>query len=829
MSDKVRFDIRGMTCATCVRRVEEGLRQVPGVISATVNFATEKALVEYDHSRTDVEVLQKTVGELGYEAFVDDKAAGQKKVTVSVGGMTCAACVRRVENAVKEVEGVIDVNVNLATARATVTHGDRWAGLDALAGAITEQGYEFLGEMTDTTVDPIEAARASELRELKLKVACGALLSIIIFFGSMQHWFGFLHAIPRSIMLWMMFALTAPAVFWVGSRFFRGAWKAAKHKTSDMNTLVAVGAFSAYAYSSVATFFPHFFERAGVAPHVYYDGAAMIITLVLLGRLLEAKAKGKTSEAIKKLIGLAPKTARVLRQDAEFEVPVEALQAGDVIVLRPGEKIPVDGMVLTGSSSVDEAMLTGESMPVSKEPGQKVFAATINKTGSFTMEATGVGAETMLAHIIRMVEEAQGSKAPIQRLADRVASVFVPAVFAIALVTFAVWYFLPADAGFSRSLINFVSVLVIACPCALGLATPTAIMVGTGLGAQSGILIRGGEALEKIHKLSVVVFDKTGTLTRGEPQMTDIMPADGFEANQILEFAAALEQASEHPLARAILQKAKEERLTLPAASGFEALSGLGAKAEINGESCLIGNQALMESQAIAVESLLGKATAWASEGKTTVYVARNKNIMGLIALADVPKESAKKAVESLKGRGLKVAMVTGDNVGTAKSIAAQLGIDYVLAGVLPGNKAEEIRKLQAAGEVVAMVGDGINDAPALAAADVGIAIGSGTDVAIEAADITLIRDDLRTVPEAISLSLATMRIIKQNLFWAFIYNIIGIPIAAGVLYPAFGILLNPEFAAAAMAFSSVSVVSNSLRLKRVWRRKGVKQQAIGL
>jgi len=820
LSDKVRFDIRGMTCAACVRRVEEGLRQTPGVISAAVNFATEKALVEYDGSRTDAGALQKTIGELGYEAFVDEKAAGQTKVTVSVGGMTCAACVRRVENAIKEIEGVTDVNVNLATARATVTHSDRWAGVDALAGAITDQGYEFLGELTDATADPIEAARARELRELKVKVACGAVLSVMIFFGSMQHWFGFLHPIPRTVMLWIMFVLTAPAVFWVGSRFFSGAWKAAKQKTSDMNTLVAVGAFAAYAYSAAATFFPYFFEKAGVAPHVYYDGAAMIITLVLLGRLLEAKAKGKTSEAIKKLIGLAPKTARVIRNDAEVEVPVDALQAGDVIVLRPGEKIPVDGIVLTGSSSVDEAMLTGESMPVSKEPGQKVFAATINKTGSFTMQATGVGSETMLAHIIRMVEEAQGSKAPIQRLADRVASVFVPVVFAIAFLTFAIWYVVPADAGFSRALINFVSVLVIACPCALGLATPTAIMVGTGLGAQSGILIRGGEALEKIHRLTVVVFDKTGTLTRGEPQLTDIVPAEGFEANQVLEIAASLEQTSEHPLARAILQKAKEGQLILPDASGFEALSGLGAKAEIDGLPCLIGNQALMESQAVFVDSLKEKAAALASAGKTVVYVARNNNILGLIALADVPKDSAKKAVEKLKERGLKVAMVTGDNAGTAGSIAAQLGIDHVLADVLPGNKAEEIRKLQAAGEVAAMVGDGINDAPALAAADVGIAIGAGTDVAIEAADITLIRDDLKVVPEAISLSLTTMRVIKQNLFWAFIYNIIGIPIAAGVLYPAFGILLNPEFAAAAMAFSSVSVVSNSLRLKRVWKRQ---------
>ncbi|MDP2855006.1 MAG: heavy metal translocating P-type ATPase [Smithellaceae bacterium] len=744
----------------------------------------------------------------------------QGKITISVGGMTCAACVRRVENALKEVEGVVEVSVNLATARATVIHSARWAGLSALSRVVTDQGYEYLGELKDSLDDPIEKARERELKELTLKVVCGAILSVIIFFGSMQHWFSFLHFIPHQAMLLAMFVLTAPAVFWVGNRFFVGAYKAAKQKTSDMNTLVAVGAFSAYAYSAAATFFSSFFERAGVASHVYYDGAAMIITLILLGRLLEARAKGKTSAAIKKLMGLKPKTARVLREGGEFEVSVESLQIGDVVLVKPGEKVPVDGVVLTGQSTLDESMLTGESMPVAKEAGQKVFAATMNKTGSFTLTATGVGSGTILAHIIRMVEEAQGSKAPIQRLADKVASVFVPIVFVIAFVTFGVWYFLPADATFSRALINFVSVLVIACPCALGLATPTAIMVGTGLGAQSGILIKGGEALEKIHKLSVIVFDKTGTLTRGEPVVTDVVAAEGYDEKQVLAVAAALEKTSEHPLAQSILQRAQSENITIDPTEKFEALSGLGAKAEVDGKLCLIGNRLLMDDQNVSVSVFNAAAAKLAGEGKTVVYVAVEKKIIGLIALADVPKVSALQAVESLKRRGLKVAMVTGDNAGTAKSIAAQLGIERIMAEVLPGSKADEIRKLQAEGEVVAMVGDGINDAPALAVADVGIAIGAGTDVAIEAADITLIRDDLTGVPEAIALSASTMRVIKQNLFWAFIYNIIGIPIAAGALYPFFGILLNPEFAAAAMAFSSVSVVSNSLRLKRVWRKK---------
>jgi Cu+-exporting ATPase len=586
-----------------------------------------------------------------------------------------------------------------------------------------------------------------------------------------------------------------------------------------MNTLVAVGAFSAYAYSAAASFFPHFFMTAGVMPHVYYDGAAMIVTLILVGRLLEAKAKGKTSMAIKKLMGLKPKTAHLIRNDKELEVAVEEVQIGDILLVKPGGRIPVDGIIMSGQSTIDESMLTGESMPVAKEIGQKVFAATINKTGSFTFRATGVGAKTALAQIIRLVEEAQGSKAPIQRLADKVASVFVPAVFLVAFITFVIWYFLPAESNFSLALINFVSVLVIACPCALGLATPTAIMVSTGLGAQSGILIKGGETLEKIHKLSTVVFDKTGTLTRGELAVTDIVAVAGYNKKQILAYAAALEKNSEHPLAQAILSRAQTDGIAVAAVDKFTALSGMGAKAILENKLCLTGNRSFMESEGISINNLDESAARLSLEGKTVVYVAFEKNVLGFIALADEPKRSAKQAIESLKSRGLKVVMITGDNAGTAKAIATQLDIDQVLADVLPDKKADEIRKLQAAGEVVAMVGDGINDAPALAAADVGIAIGAGTDVAIEASDITLIRDDLMGVPEAIGLSLITMRVIKQNLFWAFFYNVIGIPIAAGALYPFFRILLNPEFAAAAMALSSFSVVSNSLRLRRIWKK----------
>ncbi len=733
--------------------------------------------------------------------------------------MTCAACVRRVEMALKEVPGVADVAVNLATARATIDHSREWAGIEAIRQVITDQGYEFLGIPDDAREDPIAAAREKELGDLKTRFAVGIILSVIIFLGSMQHWFPFLMGIPRRPLLVVLFFLTTPVVFWVGSRFFIGALKAARQKTTDMNTLVAVGAFAAWLYSSLATFFPQFFAGAEIMTHVYYDGAAFIVTLIILGRLLEAKAKGRTSQAIQRLMGLKPKTARVIRGGVETDIAIEGVAKGDLVLVRPGEKIPTDGVVVAGNSTIDESMLTGESMPVAKEAGMEVFAATLNRTGSFTFRATRIGAETALAQIIRLVEEAQGSKAPIQRLADRVASVFVPVVFGIALITFAVWYLFIPDPVFSRALLNFISVLVIACPCALGLATPTAVMVGTGLGAESGILIKGGESLENAYRLRTVVFDKTGTLTRGEPEATDIIPAAGETQAEVLQIALSLEAVSEHPLARAVLVKGQREGLQAEAVTGFEAVSGLGARAVRNGETCLLGNSRFLGQEGITIGNLEREAERLAGEGKTSVFVARGGRAIGLMGFSDLPKPHAQEAIAALKGMGLAVAMITGDNAGTAKAVGDALGIDRVLAEVLPGDKAEEIRRLREGGEVVAMVGDGINDAPALTAADIGIAIGAGTDVAIEASDITLMKDDLRAVPQAIRLSFETMRTIRQNLFWAFIYNIIGIPVAAGVLYPFWGVLLNPEFAAAAMAMSSVSVVSNSLRLRRRWRR----------
>ncbi|MBN1545926.1 MAG: copper-translocating P-type ATPase, partial [Syntrophaceae bacterium] len=808
--------------ASCVRRVEQGLEDSEGVQKAEVNFATDKATVEYDPSLLNVEQLSDKVKALGYNVVDFDRLTEGdfQKTTISVGGMTCAACVRRVESALESADGVTEASVNLATGRATVIHRADWAGLEGLKKIVSEAGYEFLGVPEPGLEDPVEAARIREIKELSTKFIVGVILSVVIFMGSMQGWFPYLRTVPRQIMLIVLFVLTTPVVFWVGNRFMSGAIKAARQKTTDMNTLVAVGALSAYLYSTLATFVPRIFEGAGIEPHVYFDGAAMIITLILLGRLLEAKAKGKTSMAIKRLMGLRPKTARVVRDGTEMDIPIETVVKGDIILVRPGEKIPTDGVIVTGSSAIDESMLSGESIPVAKEIGSEVFAATMNKSGSFTFRAVKVGAETALAQIIKLVEDAQGSKAPIQRLADKVASIFVPVVFCIAILTFLIWYFFVPAPLFSRALLNFVSVLIIACPCAMGMATPTAVMVGTGLGAETGILIKGGESLENAYKLTTIAFDKTGTLTMGEPEVTDIATAGGMSREDVLKIAVSIEAVSEHPLAQAIVERGREENVTPAQVIEFDALSGLGARAVVDGRKCMLGNLRLMEKEGITMEGLDHDSQRFANEGKTCVFVAREGVAVGLMALSDMPKESAGQAVAALKAMGLRTVMITGDNAKTARAVGGALGIDEILAEVLPGDKADVIRRLQAQGQVVAMVGDGINDAPALTTADIGIAIGAGTDVAIEASDITLISDNLLSVPLAIKLSFQTMRVIKQNLFWAFFYNSLGIPIAAGILYPFFGILLNPVFAAGAMAMSSVSVVGNSLRLRWSWSEK---------
>jgi len=817
LADKVQLQISGMSCAACVRRVEQGLSDLKGVSSASVNFATQKATLEYDPAEVGPDQMAAKVRDLGYEVIGRDVGgeSALQKTTVSIGGMTCAACVRRVESALGSIEGVTDAAVNLATGRATVLHRPDWAGLEAVRKTVSDAGYEFLGASEALLEDPVESARITEVRDLKIRFWTGVVLSIIIFMGSMQSWFPFLRPIPRQIMLVALFVLTTPVVFWVGSRFIVGAIKAARQKTTDMNTLVAVGALSAYFYSSLATFAPRLFVEAGMSSHVYFDGAAMIITLILLGRLLEAKAKGKTTSAIKNLMGLKPRTARVIREGNATDIPIESVIPDDLIMVRPGEKIPTDGVVVSGSSAVDEAMLTGESIPVSKEAGSEVFAATINKSGSFTFRATRVGAETALAQIIRLVEEAQGSKAPIQRLADKVASIFVPVVFGIAVLTFVIWYVLVPEPIFSRALLNFVSVLIIACPCAMGLATPTAVMVGTGIGAERGILIKGGESLENAYKLTAIAFDKTGTLTQGAPAVTDVVSYGERTEADILKIAVSIESVSEHPLAQAVAAKAGERHISPREIVDFEALSGLGARGVIDGKECILGNRRLMEKEGIGVEGLEQTADRLAGGGKTCVFVAEQGRVAGLIAFLDPPKASAAGAIADLKAMGLRTVLITGDNQRSARAIGEPLGMDQILAEVLPAGKVDAIKGLQKEGHVVGMVGDGINDAPALSTADIGIAIGAGTDVAMEASDITLMRDDLNTVPEALRLSFETMKVIKQNLFWAFFYNSLGIPIAAGILYPLFGILLNPVFAAAAMAMSSVSVVSNSLRLRR--------------
>ncbi|MBN2199472.1 MAG: copper-translocating P-type ATPase, partial [Candidatus Aminicenantes bacterium] len=586
-------------------------------------------------------------------------------------------------------------------------------------------------------------------------------------------------------------------------------------RTADMNTLVTVGTLSAYFYSAAATLFPALFRRAGIAPAVYFDTSAFIIALILFGRLLEAGAKGRTSEAIRRLAGLQPRTAFVIRDGAEIEIPIADVQVGDLVLVRPGERIPVDGTVEEGRSSVDESMITGESMPVVKGPGNLVVGATLNKTGSFRFRATKVGRDTALAQIIRLVREAQGSKAPIQRLADVIAGYFVPVVISIAILTFVVWFVFGPEPPLTLALLNFVAVLIIACPCALGLATPTAVMAGTGKGAENGILIKGGESLETVHRVDTILFDKTGTLTKGEPEVTDIVPAPPFDEESLLWLAAAVEKPSEHPLGEAVLRKAREKGLEVDEARDFQAVEGQGVEAVVDGKRVMLGNSRLMADRGADVGALAGRAESFAAEGKTAVFAAVDGRPAGLLAVADTLKDHSAEAVAGLQKLGLEVIMLTGDHRKTAEAIAALAGIRRVIPEVLPGDKVSEIKKLQEAGRRVAMVGDGINDAPALAQADVGIAIGTGTDIAMEASDITLIRDDLRAVASAIALSKQTLRVIKQNLFWAFFYNVAGIPIAAGVLYPFFGLLLNPIIASAAMAFSSVSVVSNSLRLRR--------------
>ena len=798
--------VDGMHCASCVGRVESAIRGVDGVTDASVNLATSEAHIKYDASRADVGKIKSALTAIGFEPADLAPPAGPAKMAFRIDGMHCASCVGRVEKAIQTVPGVRKATVNLATNEAQVEFDSAAVNAAEIKKAVSESGYEA----TELSLDapPANAGESERFSKLRLRFAVAALFTIPIVIVSMFDLF-----MGAAFRNWALLILTLPVLFYSGAEIYAAAWNALKHLRTDMNTLIAIGTTAAFGYSVLATVWPEFFiVHSGAHPMamapVYFEAASTIITLILLGRLLEERAKGKTSQAIRRLLGLQPRTARVMRGGAETEIPIEQVRAGDLIVVRPGEKIPTDGTVFEGHSFIDESMLTGESMPVEKNAGDEVIGATMNKTGSFKFTATKVGESTTLRQIVRLVHEAQASKAPIARLADRISAWFVPAVIGIAALTFGLWMIFGPEPRWVYAGLAAVSVLIIACPCALGLATPTAIMVAAGTGAEHGILIKNGESLERARDVDTVVLDKTGTLTAGRPAVTDIIPLPGFSADDLFLIAASAESGSEHPIGEAIVRHAREKGLQLRDVERFNSIPGHGIEARIDGKDVLIGTLKLMQEHHIELGELSAKAAALASEGKTPVYAAADSKPAGLIAVADTLKPTSKQAVERLKQAGLKVAMITGDNAETAHAIAKIAGIERVLAGVLPQGKAEEIKKLQAEGRIVAMVGDGINDAPALSQADIGLAIGSGTDVAIEASDMTLIRGDLNAVVSAILLSRRTMRTIWQNLFFAFIYNTVLIPLAA------LG-MLNPMLASAAMALSSVSVVTNSLRLRK--------------
>jgi P-type Cu+ transporter len=802
------FGLTGMTCATCAQTISESLSGLEGIDKADVNLATEKATVTYDPSKVNIEEMRKAVVEAGYDVIINE-------VTLSIGGMSCASCSSTVEEAVRSLDGVLSASVNLATEKLTVRYDPQRVRVPQMKKAIVDAGYEVL-ESQDS--DQEKEVRARELHRQKILLISALALAVPIMTLMLLMQFTSLGQV-QFLMDWgnlILFIAATPVQFVIGYQFYAGTYKALRNRRANMDTLIAVGTSAAYFYSVAVTFFPSSF----IDTSVYFDSSAMIIALILFGKYLEAKAKSRTSEAIRRLIDLQAKTAVIIRDGVEVQVQADELDVSDVMVVRPGEKIPTDGTVIEGQSSVDESLLTGESMPVSKSEFSEVIGGTINKNGLLKVRATRVGKDTALAQIVRLVENAQASKAPIQRLADRVAGVFVPAVISIALITFLFWFFIGYglfsvnQPQFIFSLTVFISVMVIACPCALGLATPTAIMVGTGKGAENGILIKSSESLENAGRTTAVVFDKTGTLTRGEPEVTDVT-ASGIKEEDLIRLAGIAEKGSEHPLAEAVVRRAKQGTGELPDADTFENVPGMGVRALVEGKEVLIGSRKLMTSHGVDVTKIEPTVVDFEARGRTAVIVAYQGAAVGVIAIADVAKDSAKEAIEALKKMNIEVFMITGDNIRTARAIGEQLGISNVLAEVLPEDKAKEVSKLQAEGKVVMMVGDGVNDAPALAQADIGVAIGSGTDVAMETGDVVLIRDDLKDVVATIQLSRQTMKKIRQNLFWAFGYNVAGIPIAAGVLFPLTGWLLSPIIAAGAMALSSVSVVSNAALLKR--------------
>ncbi|PFK04548.1 copper-translocating P-type ATPase [Bacillus cereus] len=801
---EANLQISGMTCAACANRIEKGLKKVEGVHDANVNFALEKTKIMYDPQKTNPQQFKEKVESLGY-GIVSDKAE------FTVSGMTCAACANRVEKRLNKLEGVNGATVNFALESATVDFNPDEINVNEMKSAITKLGYKL--EVKSDEKDGSTDHRLQEIERQKKKFIISFILSFPLLWAMVSH-FSFTSFIYLPDMLmnpWVQLALATPVQFIIGGQFYVGAYKALRNKSANMDVLVALGTSAAYFYSVYLSI-----QSIGSSEHMtdlYFETSAVLITLIILGKLFEAKAKGRSSEAIKKLMGLQAKTATVVRDGTEIKILIEEVVAGDIVYVKPGEKIPVDGEIVEGKSAIDESMLTGESIPVDKTIGDVVIGSTINKNGFLKVKATKVGRDTALAQIIKVVEEAQGSKAPIQRVADQISGIFVPVVVVIAIITFAVWMLFVTPGDFGGALEKMIAVLVIACPCALGLATPTSIMAGSGRSAEYGILFKGGEHLEATHRLDTVILDKTGTVTNGKPVLTDVIVADGFHEEEILRLVGAAEKNSEHPLAEAIVEGIKEKKIDIPSSETFEAIPGFGIESVVEGKQLLIGTRRLMKKFDIDIEEISKSMEELEREGKTAMLIAIDKEYAGIVAVADTVKDTSKAAIARLKKMGLDVVMITGDNTQTAQAIAKQVGIDHVIAEVLPEGKAEEVKKLQAQGKKVAMVGDGINDAPALATADIGMAIGTGTDVAMEAADVTLIRGDLNSIADAIFMSKMTIRNIKQNLFWALAYNGLGIPIAA------LG-FLAPWVAGAAMAFSSVSVVLNALRLQRVKLKK---------
>ncbi|NWK68631.1 copper-translocating P-type ATPase [Bacillus paramycoides] len=797
---EANFQISGMTCAACANRIEKGLKKVEGVQEANVNFALEKTKILYDPTQTNPQKFKEKVESLGY-GIVSDKAE------FMVSGMTCAACANRVEKRLNKLDGVSKATVNFALESATVEFNPDEISVNEMKSTITKLGYKL--EVKSDEQNSSTDHRLQEIERQKKKFIISFVLSFPLLWAMVSH-FSFTSFIYLPDMLmnpWVQLALATPVQFIIGGQFYIGAYKALRNKSANMDVLVALGTSAAYLYSVYLSI-----QSIGSSEHMtdlYFETSAVLITLIILGKLFEAKAKGRSSEAIKKLMGLQAKTATVVRDGTEMKILIEEVVAGDIVYVKPGEKIPVDGEIVEGKSAIDESMLTGESIPVDKTIGDVVIGSTMNKNGFLKVKATKVGRDTALAQIIKVVEEAQGSKAPIQRVADQISGIFVPVVVGIAIITFVVWMVFVTPGDFGGALEKMIAVLVIACPCALGLATPTSIMAGSGRSAEYGILFKGGEHLEATHRLDTIILDKTGTVTNGKPTLTDVIVADGFEEKEILKLVGAAEKNSEHPLAEAIVEGIKEKGIDIQSSETFEAIPGFGIESVVEGKKLLIGTRRLMMKFNIDIEEVSKSMEELEREGKTAMLIAIDKEYAGIVAVADTVKDTSKAAIARLKKMGLDVVMITGDNTQTAQAIAKQVGIDHVIAEVLPEGKAEEVKKLQASGKRVAMVGDGINDAPALATADIGMAIGTGTDVAMEAADITLIRGDLNSIADAIFMSKMTIRNIKQNLFWALAYNGLGIPIAA------FG-FLAPWVAGAAMAFSSVSVVLNALRLQRV-------------